>query len=74
MAANKADPAFRVVAREKLPDGRTKHIMANGCISYSAPLPGGDWSARKARELSNMMYEILRKAAANQANSDSSCT
>ncbi|MCL2003578.1 MAG: hypothetical protein FWG72_06210 [Oscillospiraceae bacterium] len=62
---NPAD--YEVIHKETLPDGRLKIILRNGAVCHAAPLPGGDWMERKARELCNIQYGIMERIAREKA-------
>lgn len=61
------DPEGWKYTVDVLPDGRTELSFSNGGKFIYPPLPGGDWAERKARELSEINYKIMRRLAAERA-------
>lgn len=57
----KSQEQLAAVSDTFLEDGRRKIAYNNTAVFIALPLPGGDWAERKAKELSDINYEILRR-------------
>lgn len=61
MPKSKVLEPLRAISDTILDDGRRKLVYNNGAVFIAPPLPGGDWAERKAKELSDINYAILRR-------------